>query len=620
MASVRNRCPPSLRLVLGLMIGLGLMGALVPAARAADNLGPGPAPAAPAPVVRDTLGRDTPEGMVRGLLKAMAEEDYTRAAQYLDIPSRRSARRGLSAEELAQGLQQVLDKGGWLEANSKLSTAPEGRLDDGLDPDLERFASVRTPDGTVDLIAQRVDGPNNTPIWIVSGATMTLIPKLMEQVETGLLDRWLPPELSDGLRLWGVPLAHWGALLALAAVAYAGAGLLTALVRGFAYLLWRHNPSSARLRLIDAAQPPLRVCLAVWLFAFGGIHLGVSVIARQVLGWAAEMVGWVGLAWFLWRIVDAVGAASIERSARQRKVGALAALRFFRRASKGVVIGGATIIILDAFGVDVSAGLAALGIGGLAVALGAQKLIENLVGSLMLIADRPIREGDFCRFGGTMGTVEDIGMRSTRIRTLNRTVVTVPNGALSALEIENYSRRDMFWFHPILSLRLETTPDQIRHLLVTLRDLLYAHPRVDPDPARVRFLGLGADALKIEIFAYVHAEDYSDFLEVQEDLTLQVMDRVRASGAAFALPSQTLYMGRDSSPDPAARAAAEAQVKAWRETNTLPLPRFPEPRIEGLKGTVPYPPAGSASHAPPEVALAPHPDDAPPPEPQPPTP
>ena len=127
-------------------------------------------------------------------------------------------------------------------------------------------------------------------------------------------------------------------------------------------------------------------------------------------------------------------------------------------------------------------------------------------------------------------------MRSTRIRTLDRTIVTVPNGEFSSLQIENYSHRDRFWFHPALALRYETTPDQIRYLLVELRSMLYAHPRVDPDPARVRFLGLGADSLNIEIFSYVHADDYSEFLEIQEDLTLRIMDIVRAKRCLVRLP------------------------------------------------------------------------------------
>ncbi|WP_162138082.1 mechanosensitive ion channel family protein [Pararhodospirillum photometricum] len=600
MSSSTPRCLLS-RLVLGIVMVL----ALAPgSARAVDPLPT--APAAPAaPVVRDALGRETPEGMVRGLLKAMAEEDYGRAAAYLDVPTRRAARKGLSGPDLALALQRILDKGGFLEPASRLSTAPEGRLDDGLDPNLERFATVRTADGPVDLLAQRLPGPDDTLIWLVSSTTVTQLPALTDQVASGLLERLLPSGLDEGPRFRGVPLTHWGALLGLAVVAYLASSLLTALIRLGAAVALRREEQGLYRRLIEAALAPFRVCLAVWAFALGGLYLGVSVVARQTLGALAEMVGWIGLAWFLWRIVDAFSAASLDRMSRQGKTGALAAVRFFQRTGKVVILAGAVIVVMDTSGFDVSAGLAALGIGGLAVALGAQKTIENLVGSLMLIADRPIREGDFCKVGTTLGTVEDIGLRSTRIRTLARTVVSIPNGELAAVSIENYSRRDMFWFHPILSLRLDTTPDQIRYLLVTLRELLYAHPRVDPTPARVRFRGVSRDCVDLEMFAYVRAEDYADFLEVQEDLTLQVMDVVAASGAAFALPGQTLHLGRDTPTDPGLRETAEAQVRAWREAGSLPLPRFPDERIAELKGSIPYPPPGSVHHQPVEPAADP---------------
>ncbi|MGH6917175.1 MAG: mechanosensitive ion channel family protein [Geminicoccaceae bacterium] len=130
----------------------------------------------------------------------------------------------------------------------------------------------------------------------------------------------------------------------------------------------------------------------------------------------------------MWRIVDGLGEVSSERRLRRGQLGALSVIRFFRRSAKFIIASVAGIAVLDSLGFDVTVGLAALGIGGIAIAFGAQKTVENLVGGLTLIADQPVRVGDFCRFGQTLGTVEDIGMRSTRIRTLDRTVVTVPNG------------------------------------------------------------------------------------------------------------------------------------------------------------------------------------------------
>ncbi|SBV93792.1 MscS Mechanosensitive ion channel [uncultured Alphaproteobacteria bacterium] len=517
-------------------------------------------PAAPAEETKptDPLGRETPEGLVRGLVKAMAEQDYARAAQYLDLGKVPASRRATQGRAIAQDLQQILDQGGWIASGRDLSGAPEGNLDDNLPPERERFASVRTPQGTVDLYLQRTKGAADGPdIWLVSQASVAQIPDLLGRVKAGILERIIPETLT-GPKLWGVPAAHWGALLAWAAISFIVASVVLLSIRSGLRRFWRDRPDSVRMRLLEAAVPPLRINVAVWIFALGGIYLGVAVVARQVFGFLAEVVGWIGLGWFLLRIIDVAATVVIAKVTERARVEALSAIRFFRRVAKFLVIAAVAIVILDAFGFNVSAGLAALGIGGIAIALGAQKTIENLVGSLTLIADHPIREGDFCQIGDKMGVIEDIGMRSTRVRTLDRTIVNVPNGMLSSMQIENFSVKDKFWFHPALSLRYETTPDQIRLILIEMRAALYAEPKIDPSIVRVRYTGLEADYLKIEVFTYILVKDMNEFLEIQEGLLLKFMDIVNTHGAGFAFPSQTVYLARDDKPQAEkARIAAE---------------------------------------------------------------
>ena len=248
--------------------------------------------------------------------------------------------------------------------------------------------------------------------------------------------------------------------------------------------------------------------------------------------------------------------------------------------------------MLDNFGFNVTALVAGLGVGGIAVALAAQKSIENLFGGIMLYADRPVRVGDYCGFGGRTGVVEEIGMRSTRIRTLDRTVLTVPNAEFSSLQIENFAKRDFIRLSTTLGLRYETTPDQLRHVLIELRRLLYGHPMVSNDPARVRFTGFGAFSLDLEITAYVTTSDWAEFLGVREDLYLQMMDLVEASGTGFAFPSQTLYLGKDEGLDAERGRAAAAEVEAWRERHELFLPDFSDDEIKRLEGKHLWPPSG----------------------------
>jgi MscS family membrane protein len=260
--------------------------------------------------------------------------------------------------------------------------------------------------------------------------------------------------------------------------------------------------------------------------------------------------------------------------------------------------------VLQNIGLNVTGILAGLGIGGLAVALAAQKTVENLFGGVTLILDQPVRVGDFCRFGDRIGTVEEVGLRSTRIRTLDRTVVSVPNGHFASLELENFTVRDRIWLHTTIGVRYETTPDQLRHVLVEIRRMLYAHPQVDPRPARIRFVNFGAYSLDLEIFAYVLTADYDEFLAIQEDIYLRIMDIVEQSGTGFAFPSQTTYLARDHGLDGAKREAAEAQVAAWRRAGALHLPDFPPEAVSALKGTLDYPPQGSAGRARPSPGRA----------------
>ena len=226
--------------------------------------------------------------------------------------------------------------------------------------------------------------------------------------------------------------------------------------------------------------------------------------------------------------------------------GATSVLRLTRRFADVLTIFAGLLVALYHFGVNPTAALAGLGVGGIAVALAAQKTLENVIGGVSLIFDDVARVGDTLKVGDTLGTVEDIGLRSTRIRTLERTVVSVPNGHIANMTIENLAARDKFWFHPILSLRHGTTASQVQAILDGVRSLLRADVRVKPDSVRVRFLRFGASSLEVEVFAYIAARDSNEFLEIQEALLLRTMVCIEAAGVQIALPSQAILVTSDS--------------------------------------------------------------------------
>jgi MscS family membrane protein len=544
----------------------------------------------------DPLGRDTPQGLVAGLVEALADGDHERAARFFESTTiRTSGGRVLTGAVLVKEFQEVLDRTGQLATPGELSSAPAGQQNDGLAADLERVGTLSGPAGYPDLplLAKRVE-VDGRPVWLVSEQTLQQVAVRAAAVMEGLSTR-LIEYFPSGPTFLGVPASNWVAIVVLACLSFAFAWVLS-LGRWLVVAFVTARYGGSRLtRFINASAGPIRLLIAVIVFVVAAQLVGLTVVARYNAFFVAQVVSWVAIVWLLWSVTDAAADFTLSQMSRRGQLTAYSAVSFTKRAVKAVFGLIFIAVLLNAYGVNITAGVAALGIGGLAIALGAQKLFENLIGSLTLIADRPIRIGDFCRFGEMLGTVEDIGIRSTRIRTLNRTVVTVPNGEFASLHIENYTQRDQFLFRPTLNLRYETSTDQLRYVLQELRAMLYAHPRVDPVPARVRFISLGSHSLDVEPFAYVNAADYSDFLEVQEDLLLRCMEIVEKSGTGFAFPSQTLYLGRDGGLDEDKRSAAESAVRGWREKGELQVPRFTEEEIHRLRGTIDYPPRGAAT-------------------------
>ncbi|WP_159456813.1 mechanosensitive ion channel family protein [Roseivivax jejudonensis] len=493
------------------------------------------------PTAADPLGRDTPRGLVTGLIAALGESDLEQAGRFLRSDA---AANDIASWEIRR-IESTLNSAVEFVPPTELSLVPEGDLDDGLPADRERVGRLGRGDSAVPMIAEKVVR-DEIPVWVLSSASVDALLSWRSTDASGLARfQAMLGNLPAGPDVRGIALRDWLLLVAFAAISYIlayGLTAIRALVTGF---VGRKSESERLARFAAISEPPLRLFIAALIFTFGAGQLGVSVVARYQLSWVVELTAFVSAAWFLWRVIDVLAEIMLGRMSRRGAITAYSAVTFLTRVLKTVIVAVVTATALRAFGVDITAGLAALGVGGLALAFGAQKLIENLIGSVTLIADRPVRVGDFCRFGETYGTVEEIGIRSTRVRTLGRTIVTVPNGEFSSLHLENFTRRDDYWFHHTIGVRYETSPRQMRALLGHLKSMLLEHPRVSPDPARVRLLSFGAHSLDIELFAYIHASDWNQFLEIQEELMLRMMEIVEGASPGFAFPSQTLYLARD---------------------------------------------------------------------------
>jgi MscS family membrane protein len=474
-----------------------------------------------------------------------------------------------------------------------LSDRNEGFADDGLPAWQDRLGDIETREGLVTLLLQRVPREDDgVRIWKVASVTVAHTAQLYEEFGPGWVEAWLPPVFFEvqflGLELWqwlglvALPIAGWLVSLFLA-------GTTT---RVLGHLFTRRGRDLDE-RIVRVVRGPVRLALTVLVFEVGRHQLALDIPVQELL-LVLERLAWlVSAAWLVFRCIDIAVLGLRVRAERRGNLGLVPVLLPLQRFAKVLIVAIGVLAVLGTLGVNITAAVAGLGVGGIAVALAAQKTIENLFGGINLFADRPVRVGDFFRYGDQVGTVEEIGLRSTRVRTLDRTVVTIPNAEFSNLRLENFARRDRMRLWTMIGVRYETTPDQLRYLLARLREILLAHPRVTDDPARVRFFGFGAYSLDLEVFAYVDTPDWSEFLGIREDVYLRFMDAIKESGTGFAFPSSTTYVGRDDGLNAEETHRAEARVAAWREKGELPFPHFPDEFRREVWNSLDWPPPGS---------------------------
>lgn len=494
-----------------------------------------------------------------------------------------------SGSELARQLKIVFDRVLVIDLDL-LSSEPEGDQQDNLPPGRDRVGRISTEGKPYEILLQRVDRGDGALIWKFAGPTVADIPELYAKFGYGRLEQVFPGWFFD-VSVLGIHVWLWVAVIGLSILMYPVAMLATWLaVQG----IRRFRPDLAD-HVARFFRVPLTILIWTVLVRNTAELLGPSVILHAVA--QGRTVQLIALAWLLMRLVDFGVHRAATNLGQKGLTGAAILLKPAAKLIKLVALAGAVLVWLDNIGYEVTTLLAGLSISGVAVALASQKSLENIFGAITLFTSQPVRVGDFCRFGNQVGTVEEIGLRATKIRTLDRTVITVPNAEFANMHLDNFSQRDSFWYHPQLSLRQETTPDQIRYILVEVRKMLYAHPKMLSEPLHVRFRGFGEYSLDLDVFAYIGVTDYTESLEVAEDLNLRIMDIVSAAGTELAVPAQIQYSLEGKPFDEKRAQSVGAEVKEWKARQALYLPNFPKEKIAEVKGSLDYPPTGSPQAA-----------------------
>lgn len=550
-------------------------------------LQPGTAPANSNNTPADPLGRTTPASTILGFSKVASAGSYSIAAQYLQMSA---AHRQSEGEQIASKLKFVLDNA-FFENYSRYDQ-PEGIPQEGVPLGHQKLGSMSAGDVEVDLDLVRVNDPSAGKIWLISADTLARIPELYDQVQARQVESKLPSVLVKH-QLGGMPLWQWLALLIAAPIA-AGLGWLALYVLAIPLRGWARRRGQLDVASWRSVSGPAWMLAGTLVHQIFVVKLRMPLLPRHYYFEITSTALILSATWIFWRVVRWSMHRVRLRALSHGHAGTGSLILLGERMLKAVIFVLGILAVLGNLGFNMSTALAGLGIGGLAIGFGAQKTIENLFGGVSVLGDEVFRVGDVCRFGDRTGVVEDIGLRSTRIRTDERTLLAIPNGTVATINLENLSRRDKILFKTSLSLRSETKADHLRFILSEVRRLLYSHPKVEENTVRVRLTDIAGAAPSVELFVYILTQDFNEFAAVREDLLLRILDIVDNSGSGLALPAQTLYLGRDAGLSKDKVDNAVQKVAELREGGKLPFPDYHKEEISSFKGSIDYPPKESA--------------------------
>ncbi len=489
--------------------------------------------AAPAKPPGDPLGRDNPRSAVTNFLEACHSNQYQRAAQYLDLRQLPLKTRAEEGPQLARQLEAILNSASRFDI-LRLSQDPQGNQADQSNPALEHVTSISRNGQSFPIDLEQVQLQPNQQIWLFSAQTVSEIPALTPNTAESAIEARLPRVLVQ-IKLLDTPIWKWFALIVLGLVVLIvfrlAARLLTLVLVRLEGGASSHHP---RWLWLQAVLDPIVVFCAVVVFRITEEFLDPSALARLYVGRFLLLVLTASVAWGLVNLTDVfMGRLDRVLNTKQRIV-SQSLIYLGRRFFKIMIVCFAAVTALSNWGYDMTTILAGLGVGGIAVALAAQSTIANVFGGVSVIGDAPVTVGDFGNFGGVMGTVDDIGMRSTRIRTLNRTIVSIPNASFAGINLENYSLRDKILFNPTLQIKRATPKDQIRRVMSAIQDALSKNSTVQLGPTPVRISGFNATSFAVEIFAYVLTPDIDEYYKIQAELFLTLDDVLAGAGVEMA--------------------------------------------------------------------------------------
>ena len=539
---------------------LFLAGLIVPECTVSQipGLSSSPTQASPQAAPADPLGRDNPRGCILGFIKAAQEDNYSLAIQYFEPFKTRRHPSQSDEEELAAQLLAILNHK-FAASLDFVSRDPQGRLDDGLPPETEQVNSASWAGEGFAILLVRIENEQGKKLWYFSRSTLDRVSKVYDSLTFPEIEKRIPDYLVEH-RLLAMQYWQWLAILLFVPLALISGRILTkALELLIRYLRKaRHLPPLPKAPLKRIG--PLTVVFALLIHIALVAYIGTSLLYRVYYGQIIWIFLAITLCWLLTRVTRTISSRVGASLSSRGKYAERSIVPLVRRFVEMTIFVFVLLTVLHGLGFDVSPALAGVGIGTLALGLGAQKTFENMFGGVSVLFDKVIQVGDTCKVNGQTGDVEDIGLRSTRLRTLERTLLSVPNGIMATAIVENLRLRDKFLCQQVIRLRYDLSADHVRFALQEISEILRENPKVEDSSARVRFLRFAEYALEIEIYCYILEGQYAEYLATQEGLLLTIMAALEKAGAVVALPTQTTLVMQDRWIDPEQAKTAIAKM------------------------------------------------------------
>ena len=482
---------------------------------------------------------DSPRASLAHYFDAVRAGRWDDAARYLVLDRTQKARGG----ELAQRLKAVIDDTGWIDLES-VSDLHEGRVDDGLPRSLEDVTRVNLLGRAEPVRMVRLDEESGK-YWAFSPATVKRIDAWYEALPDRMLrDAFVRTGLDVMVRPGPLELLwwQWFALVALLTAATIVGSLLGRMTRAVLRQIATRTRAHSGDEWIASLAGPLTLAWGLVLVWAGSQYLLLVKPAYRLIDGLTTAGIVFALFLALWRGTGAGLRILLDRPWAHDNAAAHTLVSVGADFARGALIVAGALAVLSTLGYPVGALLAGLGIGGLALAFGAQKTIENVFGSVSIAVDQPFRVGDSVSVGGVTGVVESIGLRSTRLRTADRTLIAIPNGKLADERTESHAACDRFRLASTIGLTYDTTREQLQTVLAGIQRVLREHPHIWPEGVAVNFAAFGESSLDVEVLAWFEVSTRSDFVSCREEVLLDIMRVVRDAGTEFAFPTRTVHL------------------------------------------------------------------------------